>query len=370
MTLPTISNIYLFDRSLQDTIGGNDLTGTNISATDYVKGIIGYAVDLDGSTEYVQAANNTIYDVTTGDFWVFGFLKPDIVTGDDHALVAKRDLTAATNPGYIVEQFNTVLYVEFCDGSASRITMTVNSAFTAGIWHAWGVSFDRDGSMAAYVKNMNTGVTVSGSVAISAQQASATNTQIFTYGRRSDTSGYFLDGKSCYFIPPQSGTMTQTQFDEITNTPRLCIHKRDGTNDDSITYYEARNFSSLSKRFASPAEAVGDIVGNEQDAILIKALGPTMQIGAEWTVLTETSTPIYDPNNSSTDVNDVFNYLTDTLASTGTDQIKHEYTLTIYRGNDKSTIKDGAITTMDLVQTADQPLTYRASLGFQVGIIG
>lgn len=152
---------------------------------------------LNGASMYARAAANTVFNVTTGDFSMWGYIYRTSDSGGVEVIAAKRDFSATTNPGYGV-YINTSdqLEASLCDGSTTRIIMTITSPTVALNTHyLWAVSYDRDGNGNIYLYNVATDTLTTASTAISAQQLTIGNSQIFTMGRAPQGSSNFLAGR-------------------------------------------------------------------------------------------------------------------------------------------------------------------------------
>lgn len=86
---------YKFDDDYQDS-GGNNNHGTAIGNPQFVDGIIGRAVSLDGSNDYIEIKNSpSLENITESSFtfssWYYANEKPpDIAKRDSHTLICKQ----------------------------------------------------------------------------------------------------------------------------------------------------------------------------------------------------------------------------------------------------------------------------------------
>lgn len=367
MTYPTFSNLYLFDLNAQDSFNVNDLT-ENGSPT-YTRGIFDHAIVFDGSVDYLTAASNSVYDVGTQNFWTFHLVKLGTTANTNH-FFSKRDEGASTNPGYtaLVGTSGQIL-VRTTDATGTSVLTNFAVGLQADRWYAIAFSWDRDGLLHIYVYDLSTGELSTNSDDVSSVQASLTNTRTYTVASQTGV-GQLLNGQIDMLIPPQIGsTLSQDDFLSLIETGRMLISKRDG-GDNAITAFEARNFSIQSIRGQTPADAIGDIVNDAEAAIITKFIGPQLEISLEWTLTEEEASVVFDDTSGSvTKPHHQIQYLYDTLVAHDSDQITEEYTLTLYYGNDKSFIRTGTITGIDIIKSEDQPLTLKATLGFQVGTV-
>jgi len=137
----------------------------------------------------------------------------------------------------------------------------------------------------------------------------------------------------------------------------------------SATVLTINNFSNLTIRGQNPADAIADVVGDEEDAILIKVLGPQMTISFEYDVVEEATSVVSGTGSPVTSAVGQFLYLYNTLWSKGTDQITDTYTLTLDFGGGSTLERTGVITEIDCIMASDKPLTFKCTISFQVGAV-
>lgn len=137
----------------------------------------------------------------------------------------------------------------------------------------------------------------------------------------------------------------------------------------SATILTINNFANLVIDGNTPSDALGDIVGTETNAILIKAMGPSMQISFEYTLTTEAADVVSGTGSPVTTAVGQMKYLYDTLMSTGTTSFSDTYTLTVDFGGGVTFARTGVITKITCQMASDQPLTFRGSITFQVGTV-
>lgn len=165
---------YPFAGNGNDSVGANNLTATG--APTYVDGVYGQAVSLNGTTQYLQAANNTIHDQTTNSFAISAWIYVNS-TASNHVIAAKR-ADGATNAGYkFLVLSGGKLYAEHCDGSAAFLSVTGATTLSTATWYFVTATWNRGGNLTLYLNGVS-----DGSVAISTQAASITNTQVFSVG--------------------------------------------------------------------------------------------------------------------------------------------------------------------------------------------
>lgn len=137
----------------------------------------------------------------------------------------------------------------------------------------------------------------------------------------------------------------------------------------SATVLTINNFSNLVIDGSTPSDALGDITGDEENAVLIRATGPSMQIAFDYTLTAEASDVVSGTGSPVTTAVGQMKYLYDTLMSTGSSSFTDTYTLTIDFGSGVTFVRTGVITKIVCQMAGDQPLTFRGSIQFQVGTV-
>lgn len=206
---PTIANLYSFDGNANDVIGSNNLT-ENGTPTYAEGGPFGRYIIFNGSTQYLTAASNSVYDVTTQDFWLFGLIYRTSDSGVDEYIERKRGAAG----GYFVRvngAVNDRIEFNIHDGSAGA-TVSPSEAVALNTWYAYGYSATRASTATGWLYNLSTGTLTTESANISAI-GSLTNTDTFTVARNSAGAVAFFPGRMDTLIPPQIGsTLSQAQF--------------------------------------------------------------------------------------------------------------------------------------------------------------
>ena len=182
-----LQSVYPFNDALTDAKGSNNLSGT----VTYADGYYGRSLDL--TSQRAQASGQTIHEFGTSDFTICAWIYTDAVSGTQ-TIFAKRDSTGATNKGYrLYLNSSGKLVAEYCDGTASFLSITSSLTIEASKWYFVKLSLDRDGLMVLYINQSNSG---GGSVVISGQQTTiATNGQTFTVGGDSQAGTNYWNGK-------------------------------------------------------------------------------------------------------------------------------------------------------------------------------
>lgn len=161
------------------------------------------------TSKYLQAASNTVYDVTTEDFWIAGMFKRTSDSGGTETITRKF-----TGTGYsVVVDGSDFLSANIIDASGVTDITLSSVTVSLNVWYAWGVSHDRDGNGTVFLYNLNTGTLSTASANISTRSGTLANTATFTVGRLSEVAAGFFPGQMDNLIPPQIGqTLTQADF--------------------------------------------------------------------------------------------------------------------------------------------------------------
>jgi hypothetical protein len=195
---------YPFDDTLGDSVGSNNLSGS----MTYGSGVYGRAIAP--SSQRAQASAQTVHEFGTSDFAFSFWLRLNAISGTQ-VIIGKRDPGASTNKGYRVYVDSAgKLVAEYCDGTASVISVTSSFTVSANSWYFIKVSFDRDGFLSLYYNEVG-----DSAVSISAQQGSiASNGQTFTVASDSPSGTNYLNGRLDQ-LQVFSGTVSDTSAQEI-----------------------------------------------------------------------------------------------------------------------------------------------------------
>lgn len=181
-----LTGYYKFNDTATDSSGGAlDLTATG--SPPYIAGQIRRAISLDGSTQYLQASANTVHDQTTNDFsiacWIYW------TTDGGAATIVRKRSTGATDIGWNC-YISTAdrLSAQTSDGT-SVTALTCATTLVPGQWYHVAIVWDRDGNCIGYLNGVS-----DGSTSIVTQDATLTNTQVMTVGRRSSGAAEFFPG--------------------------------------------------------------------------------------------------------------------------------------------------------------------------------
>ena len=164
----------------QDTSGnGND--GTLQGDPQWVAGIIGGALEFDGSGDYVDCGNDAVFDITnelTLAIWVNA---NDMLNGEHNCWLGKGDNTYAI-------KHSSSNYVEFFvfDGAWTTVTSSTNIESFNGEWHHMTGTFDGS-ELKLYLDGQLEATTAfSGTI--------GTATHSLTIGENSQATGRYFNG--------------------------------------------------------------------------------------------------------------------------------------------------------------------------------
>jgi len=121
---------YLFEQDYNDEWGTNDGTanGDPQFVTDSKEG--SYAVDLDGTGDYVSLGSDSSLNLTDEFSWV-GWAKPSTLSNFDR-MVSKRDSSNSTGPELLIDAGPNL---EFLNGDASVDLIGSTTLPTGSYWH-------------------------------------------------------------------------------------------------------------------------------------------------------------------------------------------------------------------------------------------
>lgn len=229
------NSVYFLDTNLTDTfffsnydVNTQTITHQNTGVSDGVNTVdadayqspvddTNYAIELDGSIDYLTAANSGVYDVTTEDFWAFTLLYRDSDTGGTETIFKKFLSGAGNQPGYLLDINNDQLRAGYSDGTNVVVTLSSVALISVNTWYAVAVNFDRDNNMTIYLNKLATQSFETRSTSIAGQSGNASNAQTFHVGRNSNAADRFCDCRFDMFIPPQTGTLSESDFVALSN---------------------------------------------------------------------------------------------------------------------------------------------------------
>src|SRR6185369_11373079 len=106
---------WTFDGTALDSSGSN-FNGTLVGGPTYVPGKNGQALNLNGSSQYVDMGN--VLNPGSGDFSIFAWIRTS-QPANFSMIISKRDASFVTNSGYQLFQLGNTLSFAFGDGSPS-----------------------------------------------------------------------------------------------------------------------------------------------------------------------------------------------------------------------------------------------------------
>lgn len=211
----TPSSRYAFGGNGNDSVGANNLTTTNVTYGTFT-GLFGQYAVFNGTTALAQAASNTVHDVTTGDFSIWGFFEWNSVGGTNQTIVGKRNAAASSNKGYRIYISSTnKLVAEISDGTLASATTT--ASISNSRWIGFVLSCSRSGNMNLYTHYDLTDTYETVTTDISARTGSLTNTQTFTVARRSDSAAEFFNAWMDHLNVLIGTAVSQSQAKTILN---------------------------------------------------------------------------------------------------------------------------------------------------------
>jgi hypothetical protein len=150
---------------------GNNGTLQNMEPEDWVTGKYGYALDFDGTNEYVNVPDDTSLEPTS--VTVEAWINTDTNAGD-HSIAGKwREtlgfhLNPSTYNGYVLYQDGATLKMTVGFGAGSYRTASVAGAIAAGQWqHVAGTYNGTTGDMAVFSNGVEVGTASGAANAIS-----------------------------------------------------------------------------------------------------------------------------------------------------------------------------------------------------------
>ncbi len=145
--------------STLDQSGGGSVGTWNGTAPYYAVAKVGnYGGSFDGSTDYLDVANQTPFTVGTGNFSVIAWVNPSLISGN-RMVVKKGDYAVG---GYVVWVDSTGA-VNFTTNDGTNVSLASPSgAITVGNWAQIAISVNRTGTTTIAVNGAQ--LTTSGSV--------------------------------------------------------------------------------------------------------------------------------------------------------------------------------------------------------------
>ncbi len=176
---------YSFASDGSDSQGANTLTLTG--SPTFVAAIYGNGMQLDGATQFAQAASSSVFDQTTTAFGFSVWLQVIALPASKGYIVSKRNDAASTNVGYdVYVNSSGQIVVELSDGT-TLFTYTSSQTLSTATWYHITVYFNRGTNIQLYINAISDGTVAQGTT------TTITNTQVFTVGRHSNTSSSFLN---------------------------------------------------------------------------------------------------------------------------------------------------------------------------------
>lgn len=160
----------------------NALTLTNVAVTP-VAGQVGDACTFVSTSASLSHADNTLFDVSTGDFAYAFWMN---ASSGDAVLLSKGGASTA-DPGYVFYLTTGGGFgIQLCSATACAGINTVATGYNDGLWHHIAVNHARAGNMEVFVDGASI---QTDSIATAA--GTADNSVEFRLGRGSPTFGNF-----------------------------------------------------------------------------------------------------------------------------------------------------------------------------------
>ncbi len=172
----------------------NGATGTLTNGPAWTTGQVGYALDFDGTNDYVTAPDADALELTLerSRFTIAGWFNRDTFTTDD-TIVAKRNGITAAEDGYVVyvDDATDQVIFEFSDG-VDEYQLASTTTFTATGWHHFVVTMEQaSGNLTMYIDGQPDSPTITGNIN---DMEPVGNALAFRIGAESDAGNPF-DGK-------------------------------------------------------------------------------------------------------------------------------------------------------------------------------
>ena len=129
--------------TITDLLHGN--SGT-ISGATYKKNN-GGVIEFDGSNNYVEVSNSSVFDPGTGDFSVGLWFKPDATNVTWNYVISSGNLNSITAGWSIGIETNTLVYKCNAGGGYSNRASTIKSTFTSTDWNYATLVIDRSNNI-------------------------------------------------------------------------------------------------------------------------------------------------------------------------------------------------------------------------------
>jgi hypothetical protein len=135
---------WSFDDGTATDNSGFNPGSTLVGSPQVVPGISGNALRLDGASQYVNASDHDL-DAGSGELSIFAWVRTT-QTGGLKMIVAQRDSSSSTNPGYqLFQNSNNALSYIIGDTSGNVVRKdSTGPQINDGNWHFVGVVFNRN----------------------------------------------------------------------------------------------------------------------------------------------------------------------------------------------------------------------------------
>ena len=212
----TPTSRYAFASNVNDSVGANNLTAFGTPTYSTTNGVYGQYIILNGSSQYAQAATNTVFDITTNDFSCWGWFYRTSDSGNEEHIISKYTSWGVGYKVYIDagDNFDVTL-----GNGVTTATAFISGDTTTARWYFFAASIDRDTNSVLGLFDSVTGnyqiQTATGIISLSA--SSLTNTNTWTLGRASSGSSNFFTGRLDHINWLTGTAITTTQIKQIMN---------------------------------------------------------------------------------------------------------------------------------------------------------
>jgi hypothetical protein len=162
-------------------LSGNGNDGTLIGGPQWVAGMIGGALEFDGSDDYVDCGNNAIFDITEQVTLAVWVKTNDAGNGQHNMWLGKGDHTYAIKHA----SDNSLEFFVYSSGGWHTLSYAIDSSFN-GVWHHVAGTFDGNELLVYLDGGLVVTLLYTGSI--------ETRTHIVSMGENSEASGRFYDG--------------------------------------------------------------------------------------------------------------------------------------------------------------------------------
>lgn len=175
-----------------------------------------YSLQFNGSTQYATAAANTVFDIASEDFTIFGVFYRSSDSGSAENILRK---SSGGGAGYFITVSATDRLEAYISDGVDLVNAVITDPVSTGTWYAFGAAYDRDSDLTLWLYNLDAQSLSDPNAASIVAVGSATNTQTFTLGRASAGGFSYFPGYVDYLKFISGTAITQTQFLQLVANP-------------------------------------------------------------------------------------------------------------------------------------------------------